>query len=257
MKRSERAAHPRRAGALTLVLFLTASPGARAYRPFDGTDADVEDVGGFEAEVGTAYTRVGHGSSELALPATVLNLGVARGVELVMDFKPVVPLKTEAGAPPLQLVDTDVLVKWVFVRGGLQGERGPSLAIETGPLLPEVHGEPRFGFQASLIGSERWSAVVLHLNALAAYSRSGELEAAGSVIIEGLPDASVRPVTELLVGGSRPEGMLYSALEGAIWTPSDALSVDAAARVGREEHRSLFELRVGFTWAVSVWSPGQ
>lgn len=244
----------RRAGVLAAAVCLTLSSRSHAYRPFDGTDADVEDVGGFEAEVGTTYTRVGHASSELALPATVLNLGVVPGLEAVVDFKPVVPLKTEMGAPPLRLVDTDVLVKWVFARGSLQGERGPSLALETGPLLPEIQGESGFGFQTSLIGSERWSAVMLHLNALGAYSRSGELEGAGSVILEGLPDATVRPVTEILVGGSRPSGMLYSALEGAIWTPSDALALDAAARVGRDEHRALFEVRVGFTWSVPVWS---
>ena len=245
----------RRAGVLALAVCLTLSPEALAYRPFDGTDADLEDVGGFEAEIGTAYTRVERGSQALALPATVLNLGIAYGLEAVVDFKPVVPLKSEAGTPPLELVDTDVLVKWLFSRGSLQGEQGPSLALETGPLLPEVNGDSGFGFQASLIGSQRWSVVMLHLNALGAYSRTGELEGAGSLIVEGLPRAAVRPVTEISIGGSRREGMLYSALEGAIWTPSDALAVDAAARVGREEHRALFELRVGFTWSVALWKP--
>jgi hypothetical protein len=98
---------------------------------------------------------------------------------------------------------------------------------------------------------------MLHLNALGALSRSGELEAAGSVIVEGLPGSIVRPVSELLFGGSQTEGMTYSALEGAIWTPSETLAIDAAARVAREEHRAVFELRVGFTWAVQAWRPGR
>ena len=244
----------RGAGVLLAALCFTASPRALAYRPFDGTDADVEEVGGFEAELGTAYVREEGENSELALPATVLNLGLLRGLEAVVDFKPVVPLKAEAGTPPLRLVDTDVLVKWVFVRGSLQDEHGPSLALETGPLLPEIHGDPSFGFQASLIGSERWSAVMLHLNALGAYSRTGDLEAGGSVIVEGVPAASVRPVTELLVGSAGPAGMVYSALGGAIWTESEVLALDAAGRVGREAHRAVFELRIGFTWSLAAWT---
>jgi hypothetical protein len=184
----------------------------------------------------------------------VLNLGFARHVEAVVDFKPILALGSAPAGERFELADSDVLVKWVLVPGSLQGARGPSVALETGPLLPELHGDPGFGYQASVIVSERWRALMAHVNGLGALSRSGELAAAGSLILEGLPASRVRPVTELLIGGTRGQGLTYSALEGAIWTLSDALALDAAGRVAREEHRAVFEARVGFTWAVALWT---
>jgi hypothetical protein len=120
--------------------------------------------------------------------------------------------------------------------------------------LPELNGDPGFGYQASLIVSQRFRPLIAHVNALGALSRTGALACLGSLILEGLPASRVRPVTELLVGGERGAGLTYSALEGAIWTLSDALALDAAGRVAREEHRAVFEARVGFTWAVALWT---
>jgi hypothetical protein len=105
-----------------------------------------------------------------------------------------------------------------------------------------------------VIVSQRWQAVLAHVNALGALSRTGELEAFGSVILEGLPASRVRPVTELSLGGARGEDLTVSALEGAIWTLGDALALDAAGRVAREGHRAVFEARVGFTCAVALWT---
>ena len=242
------------AGALVAAVWLTRGATALAYRPFDGTDAAVAEVGEFEAELGSAYTRREDGHATLALPATVLNLGFARHLEAVVDFKPVLALGAAPEGERFELADTDALVKWVFVPGSMQGGRGPSVALETGPLLPELHGDPGFGYQASVIVSQRWRAVTAHVNALGALSRTGELEAVGSLIVEGLPASRVRPVTELLIDGTRGHGLTYSALEGAIWTLSDTLALDAAGRVAREEHRAAFEARVGFTWAVALWT---
>jgi len=249
-----RASGARITAALVFAGSLTAAPRALAYRPFDGTDAAVAEVGEFEAEVGSTYTREEAGRATLALPATVLNLGFARHFEAVVDFSPVLALGTTHEGERFAVADTDAFVKWVFVRGCMQGGHGPSMALETGPLLPELHGDAGFGYQARVIASQRWRAVMAHLNVQGALSRTGELEAAGSVILEGLPTSRVRPVTELLVGGTEGHGLTYSALEGAIWTLSDALVLDAAGKVAREEHRAVFEARVGFTWAVALWT---
>lgn len=251
-----RAPGARVVAALVALTCLATASRARAYRPFDGTDAAVAEIGEFEAEVGTAYTRSEDGHATLALPATVLNLGFARHFEAVADFKPLVLLGSHPDPARFALADTDLFVKWVFVPGSLQGRPGPSVALETGPLLPELHGDSGFGYQASLIVSERWRAVMAHVNALAALSRAGELEAAGSLILEGLPASRVRPVTELLFAGTKGHGPTYSALEGAIWSLSDSLALDAAGKVAREEHRAVFEARVGFTWGVALWTGG-
>jgi len=258
MKRArDRATRARVAGAMVAAACLSAGSNALAYRPFDGTDAAVAEIGEFEAELGSAYTRNDDGRATLALPATVLNLGFARHVEGVVDFKPMLALGSVPTGERFELADTDVLVKWVFVPGSLQGRHGPSIALETGPLLPELHGDPGFGYQASLIASQRWRAVMAHVNALGALSRTGALAGVASLILEGLPASRVRPVTELLIFGERGEGVTYSALQGAIWTLNDALAFDAAGRVAREEHRAVFEARVGFTWAVALWTAGR
>ena len=89
MKRArDRATRARVAGAMVAAACLSAGSNALAYRPFDGTDAAVAEIGEFEAELGSAYTRNDDGRATLALPATVLNLGFARHVEGVVDFKP-------------------------------------------------------------------------------------------------------------------------------------------------------------------------
>lgn len=231
---------------------LFASTTARAYRPFDGTDAAVADEGEFEAETGMTYAAT-HGGSGLAVPATVLNLGILPNVEAVVDFQPLF-FQTAGGAARFALVGTDVFAKWVFRRGSLQNASGPSLAVEAGPLLPEFNGDPRFGAQASLIGSERSRELTGHVNLLGAISRLGHPGLLGSFILEGLPDRRVRPVTELLVETVRHEETTYSALEGFIWTARNWLVFDGALRVGRVDQHEFFELRVGTTWALEVWS---
>jgi hypothetical protein len=251
--RPRRAALPAPLFALCLAGCVLGVPReAAAYRPFDGTDAAVAERGVFEWEQGAALARQA-GHNYVGTPA-VLNLGVARELEAVVDLEPRLGLEPPPGEERFQLLGTDVFLKWVFVRGALQGEPGPSVAVEGGPLLPEFHGDARFGAQASLIASERWRFAQLHLNAQGAWSRRGNPGGLGSVIFEGLPRAKVRPVLELLAARTRHEGATLSALAGAIWAASEALDVDAALRSAHEGEHAVVELRVGVTWAVPFWS---
>src|SRR5215472_11484955 len=104
---------------------------ARAYRPFDGTDADVADLGNFELELGPVQWYSQGPGHYLVAPATVLNLGFARGWELVGDFQNFVGLDPLPGEARVRLLDTDVLLKAVLVSGSLQGDGpGPSAAVE-------------------------------------------------------------------------------------------------------------------------------
>ncbi|TMB34679.1 MAG: hypothetical protein E6J58_18185 [Deltaproteobacteria bacterium] len=152
-----------------------ASP-AFAYRPFDGTDGDVADVGEFELEMGPAHFLSSPEGRYIVAPATVLNLGVARGLELVVDFKDFVGLQSVAGQPRMRLLDTDIFLKGILRRGTLQGESGVSIALEAGPLLPELGGTRGLGAQANLITSYRWEALSLHLNTSAALTRDHQLD---------------------------------------------------------------------------------
>src|SRR5947207_791242 len=125
-----------------------ASP-AFAYRPFDGTDGDVADVGEFELEMGPAHFLSSPEGRYIVAPATVLNLGVARGLELVVDFKDFVGLQSVAGQPRMRLLDTDIFLKGILRRGTLQGESGVSIALEAAVRYAAQPGnndvEVRFG----------------------------------------------------------------------------------------------------------------
>ena len=72
---------------------------ALAYRPFVSTDAAVADAGEVEVELGYAgFRRDGSGTTIVA-PALIANLGVARDLEVVGEFK-LVKISTAATASP-------------------------------------------------------------------------------------------------------------------------------------------------------------
>lgn len=228
---------------------------AFAYRPFDGTDADVADAGLFELELGPAQLYRRGARNYLLAPSTVLNLGIIRDLELVVDFKQVVASRATEGEPRLRWADTDLLLKWLLRRGSLQEREGVSVALEAGPLLPEFRGEQGLGAQANLILSQRTRIGTVHLNEEAALSRVGRLELFSSVIVEGPESLVVRPVAELFFEREvKADSSTYSALLGAIWSAAASLSVDGALRIAREERARALEVRIGFTWADALWS---
>jgi hypothetical protein len=238
-----------------LVLAALAAP-ARAYRPFDGTDADVADEGEFELELGPVHYYQEGQAKYLIGPATVLNLGIVPRVELVGDFKNTIPLEP-GGGPTFQFNDTDVLLKGLVRKGQLQGEGGPSVAIEGGPLLPEVHGHNGFGASLNLIVSQRWSWLLIHVDNQLVLTRGDlRLGSFSGVIGEGRFGAPVRPVAELF-GAWNPsvKTRQLSALAGAIWSVAPGLEVDAAVRVAAMSQVAAFEGRLGLTWTVAVWEP--
>ena len=148
---------------LAAAVALLAAP-AFAYRPFDGTDGDVAEEGRFEIELGPAQYLKGPDGRALAAPATVLNLGVDEDMELVVDFKNLIGLDRAPGAPRMRLLDTDIMLKCIIRHGTLQGASGVSMAVEAGPLLPELNSTNAWGAEAKLITSYRWDALSLHLN---------------------------------------------------------------------------------------------
>jgi len=226
---------------------------AFAYRPFDGTDGDVAGVGEFELEMGPAQFFSSSEGRYLMAPATVLNLGVARGFELVIDFKDYVALQTVLGQQRMRLLDTDIFLKSVLRRGTLQGESGVSIALEAGLLLPEIGGTKGFGAQANLITSYRWDALSLHLNTSAALMRDHQMDAFVSLILEGPHDWPVRPVGEVYTDHEFGNDTTYSALAGAIWQVRDGLTFDAAVRYAAQPGNNAVEVRFGLTWGVALW----
>jgi hypothetical protein len=235
---------------------LCASPAA-AYRPFDGTDADTAELGSFELEMGPVHWYDRGGQNYLIAPATVLNLGIFPDTELVVDAQNFVALGALAGRPRDALLDTDVLVKHVFRDGILQGKSGLSVAVEAGPLTPELNGSTAFGASADLILSYRWAWGSLHFNEWPEYSREHRLDLFSGVIAEGPHEWLVRPVSEVFYEKDFKAEQTVSALVGVIWTAKESFVLDAAFRAARIGDQNAAEARLGFTWSLPVWGEAE
>jgi hypothetical protein len=228
---------------------------ANAYRPFDGTDADVAPLGEFELELGPAHYYATERTSYVIAPATVLNLGILPRVELVVDFKNFVAIHPIPEEERVRLLDTDVFLKWNYREGILQGKTGLSMAVEAGPLTPNIHGEDGFGASALFIESYRWPATTIHVNSQVQYTREHDIDLFQSVIVEGPSESPVRPVAEVFVERTfdRAGSTAYSGLVGAIWEARDGLAFDVAIREAYENDMRATEVRLGFTWAIELW----
>ena len=244
--------------ALSFSSILFATTRADAYRPFDGTDADVAEHGQFELEIGpTHYLGQGH-EHYLVAPATVLNLGIFERWELVVDFSNYIGLDAVPGQSRVRLLDTDVLLKYVFKEGSIQeGHKGISLAAEFGPLTPNIHGEDGLGGQMNIIASHEYQRMAMHWNNTVAYTRAHFLDVFESVIVEGSRAHDLRPVAEVFVEHDWSEGGVstYSGLIGALWRSGDALTFDLGLRAARQGDQNIGEVRFGLTWGFAVWEP--
>jgi opacity protein-like surface antigen len=255
--------------AVACALAASAPSVASAYRPFDGTDADVADRGAFELELGPAqwYYRHGQGplrGNYLIAPATVLNLGVFENTEIVVDFQDFVALGPsapalagQAGRPAVALLDTDILVKHVFREGSLQGKSGVAFAVEAGPLLPEINGEAGFGASLNAVLSYRWKGGTVHFNEWPSYTRDHNFDIFSGVIVEGPYEWTVRPVCEVFYEKEVNELDTESVLVGAIWNARESLALDVGVRGARVGSDRVAEVRLGFTWALPMWGGGE
>jgi len=133
-----------------MVTLVVAGP-ALAFRPFDGTDAAVADVGELEIEFQPAG-RLQEGSSVSVLgPVTTLNYGFAKDWEAVVQGQLTTPLSSSES--PI-FNNAAVLLKNVLRPGSLQDKSGPSIATEFGLLLPDSGGDSGFGASCAGIISQ-------------------------------------------------------------------------------------------------------
>jgi hypothetical protein len=234
---------------------------AEAYRPFDGTDADVAENGAFELELGPAqwYYQTDAGGGPLrghyvVAPATVLNFGVFEDTEVVVDFQDFVALGPLAGRPAAALLGTDVLLKHLFRKGALQGKTGVSFAVEAGPLLPEINGADAFGASLNAVLSYRWDGGSIHFDAWPSYARDQNLDLFSDVILEGPARWLVRPVCEVFYEKRFNAFETESVLVGAIWNMKESFAMDVGVRGAHVGVDRVAEIRLGFTWALPMWA---
>jgi hypothetical protein len=239
------------AAAAPLVLFVPDR--ADAYRPFDGTDADVAEPMVFELELGPVqYYRRGS-QNFLITPALVLNLGLFEGTELVIDANQFVALgDLEPGVSRVSFLGDDVLVKHVFREGTLQEKTGVSIAAEGGVLTPEINGTAAFGASLDVITSYRWSWGTFHWNEWFQFTREHEADLFSGIILEGPYDWTVRPVAELFYDKDFAADQTGSVLLGAIWTARDGLWFDVGLRGARTGDEYAAEARLGLTVSIPL-----
>src|SRR6185437_1115450 len=191
---------------------------ARAYRPFDGTDAAVAAKGEMEIELQPAGRLRDESGTSLIAPATVINYGFAEDWEAVLEGQGQTPLSPTG---PTSLTTAGAFLKHVVVPGSLQDKTGPSIATEFGVLLPESTGDSGVGASWAGIVSQRWDWGTIHFNAEAALTRDHHADHLVGTIIEGPSKWKVRPVAEIFYERVFGVEETVSGLVGLIWQVSD------------------------------------
>ncbi len=247
--------HRHTPSAALLVLGLLWPLSARAYRPFNSTDAAVAARGEVEIEFGPlGFVKEGQDRS-LVAPSLVFNWGFAERHELVLEGRQFVQLGNEISQRRLRVEDTALSLKTVLREGSLQERSGLSVATELGALLPTINGESGAGGQGALIVSQRWPDLTVHLNGALAWTRAHRLGFFVGAIFEAHDAWAVRPVAEFFVEGERDESTVVSGLIGAIWRVRDGLSFDTGLRLARAGGVNTTEIRAGLTWSFNVGFP--
>jgi hypothetical protein len=229
---------------LAVIFLLAMTIPALAYRPFDGTDAAVADKGELEVELQPAgVLREGHDTILIA-PAFILNFGLVKNWEAVLQGQVETPLSS---AEPASLAATGVFLKNVLREGVLQDKTGPSIATEFGVLLPGINADSGTGASWAGIVSQRWDWGTTHFNVQTALTRDQHFDLFLDAIIEGPHKWTVRPVAEFFWEDEFGKFQTISGLVGAIWKVDDHLSFDIGVRKALMDNRNVTELRLGLT----------
>ena len=226
---------------LLFTLELTAP--ASAYRPFDGTDAAVADLGEAEIQLQPAGELRSGSRNVLTGPYAVFDYGFAERWELILESR---GQALPAGTGPTPVSD-EVMLKYVIRPGVLQGKPGLSIATEFGPMLPNI-GEPGMGFEWEGIVSQRWEWGTVHLNVWTELTREQHGELHFDAIVEGPHTWTLRPVLEVYSDTVFNQSQTFSALVGAIWQLRDNLAFDMGLRYAQVNGRPVNELRAGVTF---------
>lgn len=232
---------------LAAAMSITAAwPGsALAYRPFDGTDADVAELHKVEIEFQPAGALREGSDKSLVAPDMVVNIGFAERWEAVFEGRGLVPLSPSG---PYEVTDAAMFLKHVLREGSLQEKSGWSLATEFGVLLPGVNADRGVGASLAGIASQRWDWGTVHFNAAVSLTRDQHADTFVGMIIEGPHDWKVRPVAELFYEEEFGQARTFSALLGAIWQVKEDLSFDVGLRHAVTNGHSIDEIRAGMTF---------
>ena len=236
---------PRGALRVSILVLLLLSPDARAYRPFDSTDADVTDAKELEIELGYFTMERTDGENSFVVPQFVLNYGLSSHLELVAEFE----LEKPQGSSG-EVTDAAILLKRLVNEGVLQDQPGRSFAIEAGVLLPST-SEQQYGAEAIGVLSGQLSSFLYHLNFGGGLDRTDSRAfAVWGAILELPVRANLRVVGEINGESVRGEAAENSALLGVIWeSPASGHSFDAGVRWGLSSAAPDWALTLGWTFS--------
>jgi hypothetical protein len=223
---------------------------ARAFKPFDGTDAAVADTGKVEIELGPVEYRRDGATRSLFTPSARINYGFAPDWEAVVEGRVAHGLAGDVRGSGL--VEDSATLKNLLREGALQEKPGPSIATEFGVLLPGVRADRGTGATLSGIVSQQWEGLTFHFNTAAALTREQHADLFLGVIAEGPRDWPVRPVAEVFYDRDFGEARTRSALIGAIWQVKDDVAVDFGLRGARVNDHTAYEIRAGITFALAT-----
>jgi len=225
---------------------LLAPTAASAYRPFDGTDADVAEAKTVEVEVAPAELLSQEGSHAFRAPSLALSFGLGDGYELGLDGANVVTPHPEPGEPRLQFIDAAMSVKKLLRGGTLQEKHGPSVAAEFELEFPG-RGQAHLGSELRGILSTAGPPGVVHLQAALERTPEGTDATTGAFIIETAQHSGLHGAMELGVEAERAGPPVQSALLALIFVAHEGLSLDVGVDFSRSGDSHATELRAGFT----------
>jgi hypothetical protein len=229
------------------VLTAWGSP-ASAYRPFEGTDAAVADLGELEVELQPAGFLKQGADKTLIAPAWVVNIGIAEGWEAVFQGQSQFPLGSSDERA--SFAGAGAFLKGVLREGSLQDKSGPSVATEFGALLPGINADSGVGASLAGIVSQRWEWTTVHLNVATELTRDQHADLFLGTIIEGPSKWKVRPVAEVFYENEFGTSQTVSGLVGAIWQVNDKLSFDIGFRHARTNGQPVNEILAGMTFGI-------
>ena len=237
--------------AVAYVLILPAS-NAWGYRPFESTNAAVEEPNELEVQLGYfAFKRI-EGKTIPFIPQVELDYGILGRFEVEGEFE-----VEESPDDGIQLDDPEIELKGLLREGVLQDKNGPSIALEMGLLLPSTEEEERdLGFKVFGILSERLSFFTCHINLGGGLNRKDRNPfALWGLIGEVAVNPTFRFVGEF--NGEHPEGESYnnSGLLGFIWYSKELNSFfDLGVRKGISGEEADWEFTTGVTFSFSFGS---
>jgi len=234
-----------------MAALLFAPTAARAYRPFDGTDADVAEAKTVEVEVAPAEVLSHAGSQAFRAPSVALSLGLGGGYELGLDGSNVVTPHPEAGEPRLQFIDAGMSVKKLVRGGTLQDKHGPSVATELELEFP-ARGQAHLGTELRGVLSTTGPPGVVHFQAAVERTPEGKNATTGGFIIETAQHAGLRGAAELGIEAERAGPPIQSALLALVFVAHEGLSLDIGVDYSRSEGEHWTELRAGFTQQIGA-----